>query len=153
MFTRILVAVAADEIVDQLVATAATLAGTLGAQVALVHVADVGMASLASAAPIDGGASMIAATEVLEAEEQSGKALLDRLATSFPQGKAETMLYEGVPADAIVNAAREWHADLIIAGTHGRGGLERLILGSVTESILRHAPCPVLALPYKAATT
>lgn len=47
------------------------------------------------------------------------------------------------PPRAIVGAAREWPADLIVIGSHGRRGLDRLLLGSVAESVVRHAPCSV----------
>jgi nucleotide-binding universal stress UspA family protein len=47
------------------------------------------------------------------------------------------------PRHAIVDCAREWGADLIILGSHGRRGLDRLLLGSVAESVVRHAPCSV----------
>ncbi len=47
------------------------------------------------------------------------------------------------PRHAIVEAAREWPADLIVLGSHGRKGLDRLLIGSVAESVVRHAPCSV----------
>jgi nucleotide-binding universal stress UspA family protein len=47
------------------------------------------------------------------------------------------------PRHAIVEAASEWPADLIVMGSHGRRGLDRLLLGSVAESVVRHAPCSV----------
>lgn len=56
------------------------------------------------------------------------------------------MLRTGDARDIIVNTALEVGADLIIMGTHGRRGLRRALLGSVAESVLRHAPCPVLAI-------
>ncbi|MGE5112215.1 MAG: universal stress protein [Acidobacteriaceae bacterium] len=46
----------------------------------------------------------------------------------------------------MVKAANEWPADLIVIGSHGRGGVERLLLGSVAESVTRHAACPVLVV-------
>ncbi len=49
--------------------------------------------------------------------------------------------------DAIVEHARAIAADLVVMGTHGRGGFNRLLLGSVTERVLRTAPCPVLTVP------
>lgn len=56
------------------------------------------------------------------------------------------MLY-GVPWDQIVQVARDDAAiDLIVMGTHGRSGLARVLLGSVTEQVIRHAPCSVLAM-------
>ncbi len=57
------------------------------------------------------------------------------------------------PRHAIVEAAREWPADLIVIGSHGRRGLDRLFLGSVAESVARHAPCSVdiVRMPVAAA--
>jgi nucleotide-binding universal stress UspA family protein len=47
------------------------------------------------------------------------------------------------PRHGIVDEARAWKPDLIVIGSHGRHGLDRLLLGSVAESVLRHAPCSV----------
>lgn len=47
-------------------------------------------------------------------------------------------------SDEIVAQAKDWHADLIVLGTHGRRGLKRLALGSDAEVVLRHSPVPVL---------
>ncbi len=58
---------------------------------------------------------------------------------------------EGRPKTEILRAAREMHADLLVMGTHGRSGFDRLVLGSVTESVLRHAPCPILTVTERAA--
>ena len=52
----------------------------------------------------------------------------------------------GDARDAILEAARQCHADLIVMGTHGRHGLARLVIGSVAESIVRRAACPVLTV-------
>ncbi len=46
--------------------------------------------------------------------------------------------------ECILRAAREYHADLIICGTHGRRGIRRLLVGSDAEYVVRHAPVPVL---------
>ena len=51
-----------------------------------------------------------------------------------------------LPVDAILESAEKTRADLIVMGTHGRAGLERALLGSVAERILRLAPCPVIAV-------
>jgi universal stress protein A len=56
----------------------------------------------------------------------------------------------GSPAAEIVAAATDLHADLVCIGTHGRGGLARVIMGSVAELVLRQAPCPVLTVRPKA---
>ncbi|HLG57492.1 MAG TPA: universal stress protein [Vicinamibacterales bacterium] len=56
-------------------------------------------------------------------------------------------LTEGRAAAQILNAAETLSSDLIVMGTHGRSGFERMILGSVTEKVLRKAACPVLSVP------
>lgn len=58
--------------------------------------------------------------------------------------RVESQVMEGDPVDMILRAAEETHSDVIVMGTHGRTALTRLLLGSVAESVLRRAPCPVL---------
>jgi nucleotide-binding universal stress UspA family protein len=60
---------------------------------------------------------------------------------------AEGELREGKPAAEIVRAAQELHADLVVMATHGRSGFQRWVLGSVAETVLRRAACPVLTVP------
>jgi nucleotide-binding universal stress UspA family protein len=57
---------------------------------------------------------------------------------------AEADRREGDAATELLAAAKEWKADLIVMGTHGRTGLARLVLGSVARNVLHHAPCSVL---------
>ena len=57
-----------------------------------------------------------------------------------------TEIVDGRAAQTIVEVARQRHVDLIVMGTHGRSGVAHLLLGSVTEKVLRTAPCPVLAV-------
>jgi nucleotide-binding universal stress UspA family protein len=60
----------------------------------------------------------------------------------------DEVVVEGDPVEEIVQQARR--ADLLVMGTHGRRGFERLVLGSVTEKVLRKSPCPVLTVPRHA---
>jgi nucleotide-binding universal stress UspA family protein len=53
----------------------------------------------------------------------------------------------GAPAAEIVEEAAEWHADVLVVGTHARHGIDRLLLGSTAEACMRDAPCNVLAVP------
>ena len=55
----------------------------------------------------------------------------------------------GLPATRIVEGARFRKADLIVMGTHGRTGLQHLLIGSVAERVIRMAPCPVMVVPRK----
>jgi nucleotide-binding universal stress UspA family protein len=52
----------------------------------------------------------------------------------------------GSPTEEVIEAAKQLHADLIVIGTHGRTGLKHLLVGSVAESVLRHADVPVLCI-------
>jgi nucleotide-binding universal stress UspA family protein len=77
------------------------------------------------------------------------KAMKD-LARTVEDGPVEIAIGEGPAAKEIVAKAVDDKSDLIVMGTHGRSGFERLMLGSVTEKVLRSAGCPVLTVPPKA---
>lgn len=73
------------------------------------------------------------------------------LAARAAEGRAagietRTEVLRGSTPDAIVRAAEAHGASLVVVGTHGRGGVRRLLLGSVAERIVRIAPCPVLTV-------
>ena len=63
--------------------------------------------------------------------------------------KVETLTETGYPEEAIVRVARNRDVDAIVMSTHGRTGLNRLLLGSVTHRVLNEAPCPVFVIPNK----
>ena len=61
-------------------------------------------------------------------------------------GAKTVVIVSNVPAHAIVDYAREANVDLIVIGTHGRGAVAHLFMGSVAERVVRLAPCPVLTV-------
>ena len=87
--------------------------------------------------------------------EQSRSALLEEAENVLEQyikmynhiGKIIRFTPEGLPETEILNIAREWEADLIVMGTHGRSGLDHILAGSVAEQVIRHAEIPVLVIP------
>ncbi|HUE86106.1 MAG TPA: universal stress protein [Vicinamibacterales bacterium] len=82
--------------------------------------------------------------------------LLAALARFVPADAAVTIereVVEGHAATEIVERAKAMSSDLVVLGTHGRSGFERLLLGSVTERVLRKSPCPVLSVPRHAGDT
>ncbi|MFO0579955.1 MAG: universal stress protein [Polyangia bacterium] len=138
-FQKILVAVDGQPLAERAVETAAELARLARAQVAFVHAVDPAL----SYAPESG----ISSGEILEREKTEGKRLLSRLCqqAALPSPPRD-FLEVGKPADEIVRIAKEWAADLIVIGSHGRSGIARVLLGSVAEAVTRHAPCPVLVV-------
>ncbi len=78
--------------------------------------------------------------------------MLEQIKPTDPQVKFEHHLVVGDPAREIVRLAAGEGADLIVMGTHGRGGLTRLLMGSVAEEVVRRAECPVLTVkqPHRA---
>ncbi len=125
----------------------AWLAGRLRARLRLLHAyAGLGHASAGVAPGVYD--DLLAAQQ--EVRRQAERDLADLAARLAGKGGAEpeTALVEAKEsaADAIVAAAREAGADLIVMGTHGRSGLRRMILGSVAEQVVRSADCPVLTL-------
>ena len=70
------------------------------------------------------------------------------VARGRPTGLSVSFLvWTGDPGESIVSAAEAEAADLVVVGTHGRGTIGRLLLGSVSEHVVRHASCPVLVAP------
>ena len=67
--------------------------------------------------------------------------------------KTNVLFDDGDPAARILDRAKALACDLIVIGTHGLGGFERFMLGSVAEKVLRKAPCPVMTVPPAAVTT
>lgn len=65
------------------------------------------------------------------------------LTARFGSGKVTTEVAEGKIEESICAKAASWEADLIVMGSHGRNGLQRLILGSVSQSVVTHASCSV----------
>ncbi len=82
--------------------------------------------------------------ESIEAGERLVKDVAERLAPRFGEGNVCFEVLSGYPKEMIVDAATEWGADLIVVGSHGRRGLARFILGSVSQTVLLHGPCSTL---------
>ncbi len=73
------------------------------------------------------------------------EALVDRVAQKLSQAgfKTSKYIHEGDPRSTIVEYAAKWGANLIVTGSHGRKGLDRFLMGSVAEYVIRHASCSV----------
>lgn len=96
------------------------------------------------------GQQPIVVPEVSEIQQESAQRFLESIAADF-EGAQEVFLFNkvGNVRDEILSTATEWTADLIVMGSNGRTGFEHFISGSVSESVIRKANCPVLVIPGK----
>ena len=94
-----------------------------------------GVASLVPTVPI----------EVVQARELEAQEVAARAVNRLSEGglAADAVTRQGDPAKLIVDEAHDWKADLIVVGSHGQSGIERLLLGSVAKSVVSLAPCSV----------
>ncbi len=145
MYERILVAMDGSETARRGLEAAIRLARGHGGRLLLLHV-------LEEPLPLAVNGDWTLPALPLEAYRQAGERLLEQaLSTCREAGvAAETRLLDAMGrriAALVSETAAAWQADLIVAGTHGRRGLDRLLLGSVAEGILRTAHTPVLFVP------
>ena len=84
---------------------------------------------------------------ISDALREEGQAAVDRVVELAPEDvTVETQVLEGSPSRVIVAQAQPEKCDLVVMGTHGRGGIDRLLLGSVAERVVRRSPVPVLTV-------
>jgi nucleotide-binding universal stress UspA family protein len=153
MEPRILVAVDDSPASARAVERGAELAQALAAELRLLHVVDLGWLSVGPELALDVEAR-------IAAHERTGDELLAAaLRRAEAAGVVATTKRKdtGSPAqsvaDVVVAEAAEWGAGLVVVGTHGRRGLERLVLGSVAEAVARASEVPVLLVPGHAAAS
>jgi nucleotide-binding universal stress UspA family protein len=85
--------------------------------------------------------------EYKEMEDARGAAAHDRVeaaAAALDVDGAETLVLRGDPATSLCDLATEYGARAIVMGSRGRGGIKRALLGSVSDHVVRNAPCPVI---------
>jgi nucleotide-binding universal stress UspA family protein len=131
-----------SELAGSAFAESVRLARWFGAKVTVVHV-------MPFAVPIVGDMGYVPLPA--ETDEASRKAALDSLrhfvdATEHTGVRVQLECREGDACDEILKMARETAADLVVMGTHGRSGIKRMVLGSVTEAVLNRPPVPVLTV-------
>lgn len=114
------------------------------AEVVLLHVIE----PVYYATPADLYATSPNLALLLEEQRRAAQAQLEKLVQKIAgtRRKVRALLKSGAPAQVIAETAQKPKADLIIMATHGRTGLAHVLLGSVTERVLRIASCPVLVV-------
>ena len=144
MYQRIAVAVDGSKTSGKALREAVDLARETGARILLLHVCEE-----IPAIWEPGGLNMLPTQDIMAAIADAGKTLLGKLEQQVTgQGVAvETRLAEtlgGRMGSAISEEAKKWGADLLVVGTHGRKGMDHILMGSVAESVVRTATMPVL---------
>ncbi len=123
---------------DEALELATTLARDTGARLLIVHVEEPPMAYGA-------GHMYYGPTEPTEKQLSE---MLHKVVPKDPKVPYEHHLLLGTPAHEIVAFAEAESVDFIVIGTHGRSGLFRVLMGSVAESVVRHAKCPVATVKH-----
>lgn len=147
MYQRILVAVDGSDTAQLALDHALQLAKDQRARLRIVHAIE----SIQDLVGMSGGYPFDASPLIESMREEGQKVIDAAVARAQAAGvEAEATLVEAPPtsmertAAMLVREGKRWEADLIVVGTHGRRGLDRVILGSVAESLIRVAPLPVL---------
>ena len=143
---KILVPTDFGEAADAALTYARALARNFGSSIEVLHVAeDVSARMFAGEAFV-----AIPATLQNDVEEMARKQLDARLIDNDPEPlpTRPIVVTSNAPALTIVNYARETGVDLIVMGTHGRGTMTHLLMGSVAERVVRLAGCPVLVVRH-----
>jgi nucleotide-binding universal stress UspA family protein len=130
---------------------ASLLAQQFGASITLLYVYDPTLLSPLYAVP--GAGAVVEVAPLASDFEENVRREMQRLRAERLSAIADvtiSVVQHGNPAEGICEAATKVGADLIVLSTHGRTGLAHMLIGSVAERVVRHAPCPVLTLRSKA---
>jgi nucleotide-binding universal stress UspA family protein len=158
LYSRILVPLDGSELGERGLRQAEELARALGATMHLLQV----ISRHLEFETIHGGGMQVTpqlfeysreqAERVINAQIARGQEYLKRLAAQIKESGVgvETALREGAASEKILEYAAEQDVDLIVMSTHGYGGLRRLLLGSVTDKVVRSSEVPVLVVPPRA---
>lgn len=142
---RILVAVDFSEVTSSLIEEAIQLAQCSTTRIYMIHVAG------SDPDFVGYGVGPIQERQFRAKELHTQKARLERLATELREMgiDAVALAIQGDTAKLLLSQAKRLQASLIIMGTHGKGLARAVILGSVSQDVVRHTPCPVMLVPYE----
>ena len=140
-FKKILIAVNSSAFSLKAAKVGFSIANALEAEVALIYVVDRTKESVnMETGPTREQSEMILLKEAQETIDQ----LINMY---YGAKKVYKFTPEGFPREEILNVAKEWEADVIVMGTHGRSGLSHFLQGSLSEHIIKHACVPVIVIP------
>ena len=129
------------------------IAHKFGATVGLVHIVEPIALPYTNTSDVLLGSSMeevnvVNELEIMNIQEDLSKKTIENFIKKFSGDTDITHFTEfGNTADGIINCSKEFKADIIVIGTHSRTGIDRLLMGSVAEHVVRHSEIPVLVVP------
>jgi nucleotide-binding universal stress UspA family protein len=153
MFETILVPLDGSELAETALAPALELKAKFNAKLILLRAVEPASHRLTQApgvfeSPSAAVANVELIQQVIEAERDEARTYLEAVRHRGGEG-VEALLLEADPVDAIVETAQERGAGLIVMSSHGRGGLGKLIFGSVADGVLKRSKTPVLLIRHE----
>ena len=151
---KVLIALDYDPVAQKIAESGYALAKSMNAQVVLLHVvSDAAYYSSLNYSPMMGFDSFnsfdILQTGAVDELRKAAIVYLNKSKEHLNDDTIETIIKEGDFGDAIMDAAIEINADIIVMGSHGRRGLDKILLGSVAEKVLHHTTIPLFIIPTK----
>jgi nucleotide-binding universal stress UspA family protein len=147
-YARILVPVDGSLLAEEVLPHVVGLARRYGSTVEVVraYAPPPSLLAASAASSLPGTGPVLDPAPFIAAGRQEADIYLERTAERLAASgvAVEHRRIDGPPAESIVAEAKSRRADLIAMTTHGRGGLGRLVMGSVADYVLQHAPCPIL---------
>ena len=151
---KILIAIDYNPTAQNIIEAGYSLAKSMNAEVTLLHVvADYSYYSSLDYSPILGFDSFsnlgVLQTNTIMELQNAAQDYLMKMKGFLNDDTIKTIVKDGDTGDAIIGAAAESGFDIIVMGTHSRRGLEKILMGSVAEKVLRHSTIPLFIIPVK----
>lgn len=138
-YDKIIIAIDDGPLAEKVALEGYQLANKLQADIALISVADTTLNFS------EGSVTPAELAGLIKADfRKMHKFIIEQ---KFGDSRVRSFVEEGVPYETIIRIAKEWEADAIVIGTHGRTGLSHLIMGSVAEKVIRHWTKPTFIIP------
>ena len=152
---KILIAIDYDPTAQKVTEAGYALAKVMNAKTILLHViSNVTYYSSLNYSPIMGfeGFSSVDTVQIdtIEEIQKVAQTYLDKSKQHLGDERIQTVVKNGDYGETILKTAKELDVDIIVMGTHSRRGLEKILVGSVAEKVLRHSLIPVFIIPTKA---
>lgn len=137
MFKKIMVPVDGSESADKAIKAAVEIAKSMDAELLFLYVQNINQLAI----------NACLTDAIMRAVEEAGNEILDRAASLVPEGvKSKELRVSGSPGPAVVEAASDQNADMIVMGSRGLGMIKAALLGSVSQYVVEQAHCPVMVV-------